>query len=542
MGKARLVHAVRRIEDLQPGDHLCTFIESQAQHQSIITCFLRIGLEQGQKVLYILHDHNPQQILDYLKVAGLNLALFLERGQIVFITANDLYRRELLDKPNYPVQIIRREVKKAISAGYRALRIVEELSWAESIFGDKALDYLIEYEGLLDKYQKNSRSLMLCLYDRLVFKTDRILDVLHCHPVVIIGTEPTKSLFYIPEERKNDADFHLKSHLDAFVEHRLIEEKMLRLSAIVESSEEAIIGITIDGMIFSWNNGAELLYGYEAAEINGKPVLILAPPGRESEILNNLDQIRAGKRIEHFETVRMRKDGSLVDVSLTVCPIYDINNTITAISVTGHEITGRKRTEAELARHTRELEALYETSLEINSQPDLPTLLQEIVERSAELLGTSIGSLYLVNPDGETLDLKVIYNLPENYRGVTVRFGEGLAGRVAQNGEPLVVNDYWGWEGALDFFRGGPFVRVLGVPLKVRERVFGVVVINSNQPGVFTREDVRVVSLFADQAAIAVENAGFIKVWQSRFRRPRRSTGRRRPCSTPAANPGPWQH
>jgi PAS domain S-box-containing protein len=91
------------------------------------------------------------------------------------------------------------------------------------------------------------------------------------------------------------------------------------LAAIVESSEDAIISKDLNGIITSWNSGANRLFGYEAEEIVGKPVTLLIPPERLREEEGILARIRRGERIEHYETIRRRKDGNLVDISLTDC-------------------------------------------------------------------------------------------------------------------------------------------------------------------------------------------------------------------------------
>jgi signal transduction histidine kinase len=165
-----------------------------------------------------------------------------------------------------------------------------------------------------------------------------------------------------------------------------------------------------------------------------------------------------------------------------------------------------------LTRHDREMATLYETSLEINSQPDVSTLIHAIVRRAAELLGTQTGALYQVGTDGETLKLVVSHNLPPHWVGITLRLGEGLAGRVAQIGEPMMVDDYLHWEERVAAFADTPARRVLGVPLKVRDQITGVViVIDPRQAGLFSKDEVRLLSLFADQAAIAVENARLVE-------------------------------
>ena len=118
-----------------------------------------------------------------------------------------------------------------------------------------------------------------------------------------------------------------------------------RLAAIVDSSDDAIISKDLNGNIASWNNGARRIFGYEAEEVIGKPVTILIPPDRLDEEPGILARIRAGERIDHYETVRQRKDGSLVDISLTVSPVRDDEGRIVGASKIARDITNRKRME-----------------------------------------------------------------------------------------------------------------------------------------------------------------------------------------------------
>ena len=118
------------------------------------------------------------------------------------------------------------------------------------------------------------------------------------------------------------------------------------LAAIVEFSDDAIVSKTLDGIITSWNPAAERLFGYTLEEVIGRPISILAAPGRENEMPAILERIRRGEKIEHFETVRRRKDGSLIDVSLTVSPIRDQRGRIVGASKIARDITERKRSRA----------------------------------------------------------------------------------------------------------------------------------------------------------------------------------------------------
>jgi PAS domain S-box-containing protein len=117
----------------------------------------------------------------------------------------------------------------------------------------------------------------------------------------------------------------------------------LLLSAIIDSSDDAIVSKSLDGLVTSWNSSAERIFGYTADEMRGRPVALLLPPGREAEEEEILAKVRRGERVDHFETIRQRKDGQLVDVSVTISPIRDAQGTIVGASKVARDITDIKR-------------------------------------------------------------------------------------------------------------------------------------------------------------------------------------------------------
>jgi len=137
------------------------------------------------------------------------------------------------------------------------------------------------------------------------------------------------------------------------IEHKQVEaalregeERVRWLASIVESSDDAIISKTLDSIITSWNEGAERMFGYTAKEAVGKPVTILIPPDRQDEERTILERIGRGERIEHYETVRQCKDGSLIAISLTISPIRDVEGRIVGAAKIARDITERKQAEA----------------------------------------------------------------------------------------------------------------------------------------------------------------------------------------------------
>ena len=137
------------------------------------------------------------------------------------------------------------------------------------------------------------------------------------------------------------------------------EEARNLLVAIVESSDDAIIGTSVDGIIRSWNAGAERTYGYSAAEVVGRPAGFLAPPDRPDEIPRLLERVARGERVERFETIRMRKDGSRIDISLTVSPLRDAAGTVIGVSAIARDISARKRHEKALRESEERYRGLF---------------------------------------------------------------------------------------------------------------------------------------------------------------------------------------
>jgi diguanylate cyclase (GGDEF)-like protein/PAS domain S-box-containing protein len=147
------------------------------------------------------------------------------------------------------------------------------------------------------------------------------------------------------------ANGRLVGRLERDVEERTrLAAANRQFQAIVHSSDDAIIAKTLDGIVMAWNPGAEAMFGFNSREMIGTPMIALYPDDRLDEERAILDRIRAGERVEHFETQRRHKNGSVIDVSVTISPIRDENSRIVGASKIARNITERKRTELELSR------------------------------------------------------------------------------------------------------------------------------------------------------------------------------------------------
>jgi len=146
-------------------------------------------------------------------------------------------------------------------------------------------------------------------------------------------------------------------------ERKRAEAAALRLAAIVQSSHDAIAAKDINGVVTDWNQSAERIFGYKAKEIIGNSILMLIPPERQSEESEILRKIRSGRSIDHYETIRSRKDGTLLDVALTISPIKDRDGKIIGVSKIARDITKQKKTERLLTEQARLLDLTNEAIL-----------------------------------------------------------------------------------------------------------------------------------------------------------------------------------
>ncbi|MGA9351587.1 MAG: GAF domain-containing protein [Anaerolineae bacterium] len=177
-------------------------------------------------------------------------------------------------------------------------------------------------------------------------------------------------------------------------------------------------------------------------------------------------------------------------------------------------------------RSLEQLTALRQTSLDITARLDTTALLEAILRRATELLKAQGGGIYLNDPARQELTVAVDHGLGRSVVGTTLKLGEGMAGRVAQTGEPMIVDDYRTWAGRSGKYAEDLFTAVIEVPLKWQDQVIGVlVIVDGVEKRAFTEDDAQLLSLFADQAAIAIENARLYEASQRELAERKRAEG-----------------
>ncbi|HYX75429.1 MAG TPA: PAS domain S-box protein [Steroidobacteraceae bacterium] len=216
------------------------------------------------------------------------------------------------------------------------------------------------------------------------------------------------------------------------------------LAAVVESSQDAIMSMSLEGRIQSWNAGAAVLYGYQADEVLGRSVLLIIPEELHAQEFQFLERIRAGERIAHFDTTRRAKDGRRLPISLTISPIRDAHGAVIGASKIARDISERKRSEQLLAAEVEALARLNDLSSRLWRSRALKEGLDEMLAAVMELLSADKGNIQLLDRERQVLTIVAHKGFQREYLNF---FGEisaednSACGRALRHGERTIIED-----------------------------------------------------------------------------------------------------
>ena len=314
-------------------------------------------------------------------------------------------------------------------------------------------------------------------------------------PVQGAGGEPAGAVYVARDSDAKARDFRAAKHL----------------AAIVESSDDAIVSKDLNGVIVSWNHAAERMFGYTANEAIGKSIRMLIPADRQAEEDEVLARIRRGSRIDHFETIRQRKDGSPLPISLTVSPIFDEDGRVIGASKIARDISERKSLEATTER-------LNQFGINVASALDRDTVVQAVTDAGTELTGAAFGAFFY-NVSDESGDSYMLYTISGVSREAfadfpmprnTAVFGPTFNGGGAVRSDDITKDPRYGHNFPLRGMPAGhlPVRSYLAVPVKMRSgEVLGGLFFGHPDVGRFTEHHEQLALGTAAWASVALENS-----------------------------------
>jgi len=295
------------------------------------------------------------------------------------------------------------------------------------------------------------------------------------------------------------------------------------LSAIVQSSDDAIVSKDLNSIITSWNPAAERMFGYTAAEMIGRSIRTIIPDDRQYEEDEVIARIRAGEAVDHFETVRKRKDGSFIDISLSISPVRNESGTIVGASKIARDITERLRARAEEERHRRHTAFMSRVTSTIAASLEprqiLATLADVTVPYFADWCAVDVlqesGQIERlaqrhVNPEKAAIvtELRQRYENPQAPLSPTFVIRTGERAVALEMSDALLKQVAAGDPERLRLLRELDPVSYVCLPLKVQGRTIGAVTLARSESGrTFDNEDLRVADDAITRTALAVDNA-----------------------------------
>lgn len=259
------------------------------------------------------------------------------------------------------------------------------------------------------------------------------------------------------------------------------------LAAIVESSEDAIVSKTLEGIITSFNAAAERLYGYEAEEVIGKHISTIVPADLHPQLAEIEASLRRGEKVSHLETVRLRKDGTRVEVSVSVSPVRDATGRTVGAANIARDVTLRRRRDAELARRIQQaaLGAEVGAALAEGDVP-LPRVLQRCAVSVVTYLDAAFARVWTIERGADVLELQASAGLYTHLNGAhgRVPVGRFKIGLIAAERQPHLTNSVVGDPrvGDQEWARREGMVSFAGYPLLVEDRLVGVLAMFARQP------------------------------------------------------------
>ena len=294
-------------------------------------------------------------------------------------------------------------------------------------------------------------------------------------------------------------------------------ESRLRLQiAALEASANGIVITDRDGKITWANSAFSRSTGYKLEEVQNQNPRILRSGVHDQQFYKILwDTILAG-HVWHGEIVNRRKDGSLYTEEQSIAPVRDENGEITHFVAVKQDVSARKQAEEALEKQRVYLSALHEVTIGLLARQELKELLKDIVERAEQLVGTSSGFLFMVDSVRGRLIPVISTGALVDVVASDVERGAGLVGRVWETGEPLAVADYDAWAGRSLDVNPGLIRAVVGVPLKNKSEVIGVLGLayDYRSHKTFQEDEVHLLMRFAQLAALTVDNAQLYEATQ----------------------------
>ncbi len=511
-------------------EHSVQFYDTDAFLMDFLVEFIGTGLREGDADVVIATKAHLEHLEERLQADGLDLAAARASGAYIPRDAAEMLSQIMA---NGTVELGRfAEVVGGLIAraalGKRQVRVFGEM--VSLLWDDGNHSAAIRLEELWNELGTSLSFSLCCAYPMHRFARQEhsalFAEICSRHTQVIpdehyIGLESAEHRLHaisLLQQRAYSLESEVAERKKAEELYRITDNQYRYLAAIVESSHDAIIGKTLDGIITSWNPAAERMYGYTAREAVGQPISLIYPPDHVDEIPSILERIKRGERIDHYETVRRHKDGRLLNVSLTISPIRNQAGQIIGASKIARDITERMRVQEQLREDARIIDTLHAIGTTLTANLDLQAIVQAVTDASTSVTHAQFGAFFynVVNDQGVSYMLYTLSGAePQQFSSLPMPRTTPLFEPTFNGGGVIRLDDVmddprYGQNPPFNGVPEGhlPVRSYLAVPVVSRSgEVLGGLFFGHPEPGIFTEQDERLAVGIAGQAAIAIDNA-----------------------------------
>jgi|GEM_PF-3405274 len=379
------------IEQASPHDHLCLIYETVQEQLAAAVSFIRIGLERGEKCIYIVDENAASTVIDAMKREGIDAEESIRSGALSIVDKRAYLAKGYFDPEM--ISFLKGEVEAAEKAGYPALRVTGEMTWAP--VDNRGVEQFIEYEAKLNHFFPANKVIGICQYNRQRFQPEVLLDVIRTHPKVISGGLICRNPYYMPQEEflsGNGVSQEVERLLRDIVDRKKNEIALRESYAALRRSEEeladffenaamALHWVGPDGIILRANRAELDLLGYTREEYVGRHI---AEFHADSDAIEDiLSRLRRGETLQNYEARLRCKDGSIKQVLIDSNVRWEEGKFVHTRCFT-RDVTEQKRFEAALDRSRRQYEQMVNSLDGIVWEADAETFQFSFVSKQAE--------------------------------------------------------------------------------------------------------------------------------------------------------------
>lgn len=446
-------------------DHLCLIYETQEEQFSAVLPFIKLGLERGEKCIYVADDNTAAMVIDGMKAKGIDTDTAVKSGKLVIVSKQETYLKQGYFDPDWMIDFLKRATDEAKASGFSALRVTGEMTWVLS--ENPGTERIMEYEAKLNYFFAENDALAICQYNRNRFSPEVIKNVLATHPLVIYGGMVCRNFYYVPPDdflaeqqpaREIDrflanivsrakAEEALQRHYERLEE--LISERTTELLAgeeryrsLIRKVQAAIVVHDGQGRIISCNPLAQDLLGLSEDQLLGKTLIDAGWHfQREDGTVMPVAEYPASKVLATRQPLRSyvsgisRPDRSEVTWALVNGePEYDDSGEISQVIVSFVDITERRRLEQERRANLKFFESMDHVNRAIHGTNDLHQMMRAVLDTVFSIFDCDrVWLFYPCDPYAPSFRVPMEITKPEYPGGGTLNMDMPMTADMALN-------------------------------------------------------------------------------------------------------------